>query len=208
MNNKQGFTIIELLIVIVVIGVIAGLVTTGIRSIRDRAENVKTSDGIAVYAKALISYAQDKGQYPDADAGGGSGIGCLGEDYPDLNNDGIGDCFRVGSYTTSESSYPSDELKEYLGDNVPSISDSPVTELASGQIWQPGHYRVGLFRFSSGSPELHRIIRYALEGEQQDCNQSPLIEFTSSDTFVEVTNRNYSRSYGGITFCDLYLRPV
>lgn len=205
-NRRDGFTMIELLVTVVIIGTIASFVTTSIRSLRDRAENTKTSDGVAVYEKALVAYAQDNGRYPDADAGGGVGLGCLGSNYPDLDGDGDGDCFQLGGYTTSESPYPTEELKEYIGDKTPFISDHPVVlDFASSQTWHPGHYRIGNLSYNGGTTELQYLIRYALEGEGQDCNQSPLVYFTTTTNFDEVVGRNYSRTYGGITFCDLYL---
>ena len=64
-NNKQsGFTIIELLIVIVVIGILAGLVLTTFNGIQQKARDTERQTDIkAIHAQVEAFWAQ-KGYYP------------------------------------------------------------------------------------------------------------------------------------------------
>lgn len=64
MRRRNGFTIVELLIVIVVIGVLAAITVVGYNGIQTRAENTKTITAVSAYARALQSYAAINGGYP------------------------------------------------------------------------------------------------------------------------------------------------
>ena len=56
-NQKQsGFTIVELLIVIVVIGILAAITIVAYNGIQTRAENAKTINGVAAIARSRITY--------------------------------------------------------------------------------------------------------------------------------------------------------
>ena len=63
-RNQQGFTIVELLIVIVVIGILAGLVITTFTGIQQKARNTeRQTDVKAIHGQVEAYYAQN-GRYP------------------------------------------------------------------------------------------------------------------------------------------------
>ena len=66
MDNKKhtGFTIVELLIVIVVIGILAAITVVAFNGIQDRAKNAQMNSGMSQYIKALAIYRVDNGTYP------------------------------------------------------------------------------------------------------------------------------------------------
>lgn len=65
LNNQKGFTIVELLIVIVVIGILAALVITTFTGIQQKARNTeRTTDIKALHGQIEAYYAQN-GFYPD-----------------------------------------------------------------------------------------------------------------------------------------------
>ena len=70
---KKGFTIVELLIVIVVIAILAAIMIVAYNGIQIRAENTKTNQAISQYVKAIHSYAVINDGYPAE-----SGYPCLG----------------------------------------------------------------------------------------------------------------------------------
>lgn len=66
-SNNKGFTIVELLIVIVVIGILAALVVTTFTGIQQRARNTERQTDIkAIHGQVEAYYAQN-GRYPTLD---------------------------------------------------------------------------------------------------------------------------------------------
>jgi len=64
-NRQSGFTIVELLIVIVVIGILAALVITTYSGIQQKARDTKRQTDIrAQYSMLEAYYAQNGGGYP------------------------------------------------------------------------------------------------------------------------------------------------
>lgn len=70
---KNGFTIVELLIVIVVIGILAALVISTFASVQSRARDAKRSDDAVKILRALESYRAETGTYPQETPTGGAG---------------------------------------------------------------------------------------------------------------------------------------
>lgn len=64
-NKKQtGFTIVELLIVIVVIGILAAISIVAYSGIQDRAENARLQAGMSSLNKAIQLFYSENGTYP------------------------------------------------------------------------------------------------------------------------------------------------
>ena len=63
-NRQQAFTIVELLIVIVVIGILAAITIVAFMGIQDRAYNAKALNIVSAYEKAIKIYVAEKGDYP------------------------------------------------------------------------------------------------------------------------------------------------
>lgn len=64
-RKQNGFTIVELLIVIVVIGILAALVITTFTGIQQKARNTERETDIkALYGQVEAYYANSNGKYP------------------------------------------------------------------------------------------------------------------------------------------------
>lgn len=74
-RRATGFTIVELLIVIVVIAILAAITVVAYNGIQTRAENTKTITAVSAYARAIRSYASINGAYPVTGVGV---FACLG----------------------------------------------------------------------------------------------------------------------------------
>ena len=81
---RKGFTIVELLIVIVVIAILAAISIVAYNGIQQRANNSKTVAAIQSYVKLIQMYKIDNGTHPQVRS-------CLGAGYPGgvCRSDGI-----------------------------------------------------------------------------------------------------------------------
>lgn len=103
--QKQGFTIVELLIVIVVVAILAAISIITYQGIRQRAENTRTINAVSSYYRGLIAYATLHGSYPSH----GAGQPCLGTGY---------DCVGMGNQIDEFN----DQLAPFLGNTLPQPS--------------------------------------------------------------------------------------
>lgn len=78
-KTRSGFTIVELLIVIVVIGILAAITIVAYNGIQQRAKNVKTVAAVKDAVKLLQLYKVDQGVYPT-----GYSFACIGEYTSDV----------------------------------------------------------------------------------------------------------------------------
>lgn len=63
-NKQTGFTIVELLIVIVVIGILAAISLIAYNGIKTKAANAQTHSIVSAHAKTLRLYLSQSGSYP------------------------------------------------------------------------------------------------------------------------------------------------
>jgi len=68
-RRARGFTLIEILVVIVILGILAGLIVPRIMDRPDQARVVAAKADIAAIMNALKLYRLDNGAYPSADQG-------------------------------------------------------------------------------------------------------------------------------------------
>ncbi|AHB42069.1 hypothetical protein RAAC3_TM7C00001G0204 [Candidatus Saccharibacteria bacterium RAAC3_TM7_1] len=99
----RGFTIVELLIVVVVIAIMAAITVVAYNGIQQRArDSIRTAD-LAFLEKSLKLYYADNGNYMNAASNCGNGNG---DGYTHFDYDGTGvripimDCFKNGGYIT------------------------------------------------------------------------------------------------------------
>lgn len=62
--QRKGFTLLELLIVVLIIGILAGLLLTALSSAKTRTDVAVARSQINAIAAALAMYEQDQGRYP------------------------------------------------------------------------------------------------------------------------------------------------
>lgn len=153
-SGAKGFTIVELLIVIVVIGILAAITIVAFTGVQQRARNTQVISGTKAYHSAFLQYATINNRYPAAQA-------CLGAGYP---NDV---CWNDTAAPTSGSNgrvvaATDAELATVLGGAKPTLA----TQLFS--IGISTYERAGAFYQTSPSA---RIVYY-LQGINQDCSIS------------------------------------
>lgn len=155
-NKKPGFTIVELLIVIVVIGILAAITIVAYNGIQQRAYNTKVVAGASAYVKAFQAHKAVNESYPTA-------TGCLGANYPNnscwaSNADGTSSVLTVN--TTLDTS-----LNEFIK-TKPDVGTSLINIVIVNQ------FRAGAFYYATGSAYSVNapLIGYYLKGNNADCS--------------------------------------
>ena len=80
-HKQKGFTLIELVIIITIIGILSSIIVVGVSAARSRARDAKRTMEINQIEKALVFYAEQYGQFPGEDACDSS-IGTCGNECP------------------------------------------------------------------------------------------------------------------------------
>ena len=211
--RKDGFTIVELLVVIVVIAILAAITIVSYNGIQSRAQTSVTVNGLRQAVQVLESYRIANGAYPlvSADANDTSDtMACLGQGYPDGMCSEVRSCpgYDVSLSLTSESTYLNSQLQEFLQSPLPAMKQAPMpTILAPGcAITQTGAiYSVGcertkvtLFAGFDPTPALWSgldcmggayMITYAVQGGEGACALSEAIDLT--DVYRSVAGEEY-----------------
>lgn len=98
MKKQTGFTIVELLIVIVVIGILAAITIVAFNGIQDRAKNTSRINELAAWQKMFELYRAENGNFP-AQA---NAQYCLGYGFPTgSNSGGVARCRDYNGTSTS-----------------------------------------------------------------------------------------------------------
>ncbi|MBC7869076.1 prepilin-type N-terminal cleavage/methylation domain-containing protein [Candidatus Saccharibacteria bacterium] len=141
--TDRGFTIVELLIVIVVIGILAAITIVAYNGIQSKALNATTLSSINAYKKAIQSYAVDKGIYPPNIPACLSGQASLG-----VSND---QCSTTSTGYKINSSFDT-SIKPYLA-ALPKTDSRVVTGTIGVDSYQ--FNSSGTYGIFSGKPSLY-----------------------------------------------------
>jgi general secretion pathway protein G len=68
-SSSAGFTLVELMLVLVILGILAGLVLPQFAGRQDQARNTAAITQISTFNTALSAYEVDTGSYPSTQAG-------------------------------------------------------------------------------------------------------------------------------------------
>ncbi|MDB5168640.1 MAG: Type secretion system protein [Candidatus Saccharibacteria bacterium] len=161
-NNRRGFTIVELLIVIVVIGILAAITIVAYNGVQQRARDSKRTQDIAVIVKSLELYYIDNGKYPTS-----SGSTTI----------------NAGWSTTADASWANlaSQLKTYAN-SLPSdpVSTPNVSFLTGGYNYSYFSDPNGGGNYCGTTNNQMFILTYKVEGSSQsdtltgDCSTKPI----------------------------------
>ena len=115
MNKRRGFTIVELLIVIVVIAILAAITIVAYNGIQVRAKNTQTINAAVSWTKALKLFNAEKGTWP-------TNYSCLGTTSTYVGSGG--QCWDAAAWTVKSA---------FLTEISPYISTYPEPDTTD--IW-------------------------------------------------------------------------
>jgi general secretion pathway protein G len=154
-QKQPGFTIVELLIVIVVIGILAAITIIAYNGIQQRSRNAQTISAVTAWAKAVKLYEADNGIMPTP-------AGCLGTNYTygSSGTDVSGFQCRQDNVSVGLNIAPSLNalLQKYLPQQLP--EPAMATYILSTTSWFRGAY------FYNTTPAR---IDFVLEGRYTTC---------------------------------------
>lgn len=186
-RKQTGFTLVELLIVIVVIAILAAISIVAYNGIQERANAAKINSAVDGYVKLLEMYKIDNGQYPNVTMDHNPGypvtsVACLGTaaHYPAESGFPAGACMRdtdVGyenNYHTTATALES-LLAPYGTLPNPSgtvVNDGPLRWRGPEYLWASDHI----------------TISYNLKGDQacSKANNSSAYHAGNDTTFCEL----------------------
>jgi len=182
-KSTSGFTIVELLIVIVVIGVLAAITTVSYNGIQARAKNVSIQSAAKQSLNLISAYIASNSNYPYTGSSSCVSEGCV-----------------WGAVITTPSS-PNATLKT----NLQTIGTLPgtVPETSSGIDGIAYAYSSSRTVNGVSAPA---ILIYGLEGTAQNCGLAGLVN-GSGDTLSTVSTP-YSTSYPNNTSCIVSISAV
>jgi len=200
--QKRGFTIVELLIVIVVVAILAAITIVAYNGIQQRASNTSRINSASQYIKLLSAYAVQNGKYPTFTDGA-----CFGTGYTSsqCSNSGLS---STSPATVTEQLTFNSQLSS-VG-NIPNFAK--LNSSATGNGSETGAFIYGLGTTNETPSRWYRLV-YFLQGDNQDCGVQRVLRATDGTSAIGTgaygtgisTGPRNSNFNGGRTWCIISL---
>lgn len=220
-GKQRGFTIVELLIVIVVIAILASITIVSFSGIQQRARNMaRISAAKAILTSAQLYAAQNGASTLRSMLTLNGRATCIGTDYEDVSPTSDYTC-RYAEYTNTApiSSLVNQDIYTALQSAAKyNMHYSPVTQtnfsnvvkvVSSAPFLQGSNYTTSGLRYTlNGGPQqdYYVLLSYRLEGVNQDCSLPVVRQDAASGGVVNYTTGHpYSVVNGGATECWVWM---
>ena len=174
-KSSRGFTIVELLIVIVVIAILAVITIVSYNGIVKSAYNSQVVAGVRSYYQAIQAYYAENNSYPQTTGeqhGDAIALTCLGVGYQNQY------CGKVTNTDVYEDPVFNQQLSAYLKGNGGPISN--VLVAVPGETYVGAVYGIDSVDTQYSSTGYGRVIEYALHGDNQNCTLSVAYKYSTA----------------------------
>ncbi len=173
-TKSKGFTIVELIIVVVVIAILATVTIVAYRGVTKSAYNTQIVSGTSSYYDAIKTYYLVKRTYPKTQReldGQRIAMTCLGTGYKNAA------CGQVTGVNVYEDAAFNSQMMSFLKSTTNPVSDMTIP--VPGESYIGAVY--GIDSTSASSTGYARVIEYALHGKNQSCGISDAWAYSSSN---------------------------
>jgi general secretion pathway protein G len=139
-KRNRGFTLIEVMVVVVILGILAAMVVPKIMSRPDQAKIVKAQQDVMAIQSALDLYKLDNGFYPSTDQGLDALVKRPTSDPTPQN-------YKQGGYLQTKPMDPWSHPYQYLNPGV----HNDVDIFSYGPSGKPGQNEIGNWNANQGS---------------------------------------------------------
>lgn len=178
MQNRaggRGFTIVELLIVVVVIAILAAITIVSYNGITKSAYNTQIMSGVRTYYDALSAYRAINGEYPKTQRevnGEEIAMTCLGKGYASQQ------CGEVTSVPVFEDSLFNSQMETFLKSSGGPVSSATLP--VPGETFIGAVY--GIDVTDASSTGRGRVIEYGVYGQNASCGIPGAWAYSASST--------------------------
>ena len=177
MNKNKGFTIVELLIVVVVIAILAAITIVSYNGITARTTSAALESGLSSSAKKVMQYHIENGSYPDA---------TWVSNNLELGNG------AVLAYTSTASTFCLQGVKDSLGMSINETTGSPSETLCA----TPANPTFG----TAATTQV--VVNWAAvpsaTGYNVRCSRSTTYAASSGNVSATVTSPTVTRTFTGL----------
>jgi len=173
LNKNRGFTIVELLIVIVVIAILAAISIVAYNGMQQRARDTQRLQDVKTIAKALELYYIENGVYPSSSCSS--------------------NCKINGSWNSTSDGSWSNLRNQLVPKYISQLPEDPQSSTATPPAISGG-YNYDYIRLSTncseGLPQHKYLLTYILESQPKKrefvgtCNGTPISDYVSSQYVV------------------------
>lgn len=171
--EQSGFTLVEILIVIGVIGILTAISFVAYNGLSDRGEDASRVSALDQYTKAILLFQQEHGRFPNATTDEYHQIVCLGdaESYPATEKMAEGVCWEINDtpYVTVD-----DEFHRELETMVPTLPNTITPEVAMDVAGAKYETRGAWYVFASPGVQINYVDPIARENS--NCARGELTE--------------------------------
>ena len=195
MKSKSGFTIVELLIVIVVIAILAAITIVAYNGIQQRANNAQRIAAAKQWYDAITEYTASNQAYP---AGAVGNDFCIGENNPtNLDANADVDCGVTGNIKHDGAGTPT------FNNAIRTVRNSLPVFPSASIAYDSGLSVTGMLMRAfdtntTASVSGYPTLIFALDGSNQDCILRPLASTATGGNFT-VLGASAINSYSGAT---------